>query len=122
MDFISVFVWLGCQVYTFLRQLQLQYLLVSAQFVSSYKAWLKRNLDYGRDSSRLEILRPIRIIKRFEMRIRKQTRLIIKKNSVKLQNNANLSQRNFGNMSIVSQESKLKLVILNLTVVMEIFW
>ena len=36
--------------------------------------------------------------------IRKQTRLIIKKNSVKLQNNANLIQRNFGNMSIVRQE------------------
>ena len=32
------------------------------------------------------------------MRIRKQTRLIIKKNSVKLQNNANLIQRNFGNI------------------------
>ena len=54
--------------------------------------------------------------------IRKQTGLIIKKNSVKLQNNAHIIQRNFGNMLTVSQENKLELVILNLTVVMEIFW
>jgi len=51
----------------------------------------------------------------------KQTRLIIKKNSVKLQNNANIIQRNFGNMLTVRQENKLELVILNLMVVMEIF-
>ena len=60
--------------------------------------------------------------KKVRNKIRKQTHLIIKKNSVKLQNNANIIQRNFGNMLTVSQENKLEMVILNLMVVMEIFW